>query len=64
MIMATVRRSIISFGYIVIILPRMKDGSEVLTQRDSNQDKLRQAAKDKVEVLKEELKKEQGTDDS
>ena len=36
MLMATVRRSIISFGYIIIILPRMKDGSEVLTQRDSN----------------------------
>lgn len=31
MVMATVRRSLISFGYIAILLPRMKDGSEVLT---------------------------------
>ena len=36
MVMSTIRRSILSFGYIVILIPHMKDGSEVLGQRDSN----------------------------
>ena len=35
--MATMRQSIISLGYVLILLPRMKDGSEVLDQRNINQ---------------------------
>jgi hypothetical protein len=31
MLMTAVRRSIISFVYVAILLPRMKDGAEVLT---------------------------------
>lgn len=38
MLLATVRQSIISLGYVIILLPRMKDGSEVLMQRDLAQD--------------------------
>lgn len=44
MVMATVRRSIVSFVYIVILLPRMTDGAEVLKQRDQHQGKKRQEA--------------------
>lgn len=55
MVMATIRRSLISFGYIVILLPRMKDGSEVLTQRDQNQAKLRHDAESKVKALRKEI---------
>ena len=34
MLLATVRQSIISLGYVIILLPSLKDGSEVLNQRD------------------------------
>lgn len=54
LMMTTVRRSIISFVYIVILLGRMKDGAEVLTQRDTNQNKLRQDAEDKLQLLKDD----------
>lgn len=37
LLMATMRQSIISLGYVLILLPRMKDGSEVLDQRNINQ---------------------------
>lgn len=55
MVMATVRRSLISFGYIAILLPRMKDGSEVLTQRDQNQAKLRYDAESKVKAIRQQI---------
>lgn len=54
LLMATVRRSIISFLYVIILLPRMKDGAEVLTQRDTNQGKQRQDLIDKLECLRDE----------
>jgi len=38
MMMATVRRSYFAFVYILIIIPRMKNGAEVLSQRELNQD--------------------------
>lgn len=47
LMIATVRRSIISFMYVIILLPRMKDGAEVLAQRDQNQGKLRHKALDR-----------------
>ena len=37
LLMATMRQSVISLGYVFILLPRMKDGSEVLDQRNMNQ---------------------------
>jgi len=36
LLMATMRQSLISLGYVLILLPRMKDGSEVLDQRNIN----------------------------
>lgn len=36
MMMTAVRRSILSFLYVMILLPRMRDGAEVLSQRDNN----------------------------
>lgn len=41
----------------MILIPRMKDGAEVLGQRDQNQGKLRQKAVDKVNALRRELTK-------
>jgi hypothetical protein len=35
--MATMRQSIISLGYVLILIPRIKDGAEVLDQRDISQ---------------------------
>jgi len=39
MLMATMRQSIIALGYVLILIPRIKDGAEVLNQRDIEQNK-------------------------
>jgi len=44
LLMATMRQSVISLGYVFILLPRMEDGSEVLNQRNINQN----SAQDKL----------------
>jgi len=36
MLMACMRQSLISFGYLLILIPRVKDGAEVLEQRNMN----------------------------
>jgi hypothetical protein len=45
MLMATMRQSIIAMGYVIILLPRVKNGSEVLDQRNMHQN----TSKDKKE---------------
>ena len=52
LMIATVRRSLISFIYVLILLPRMKDGAEVLNQRDFNQGRKRQTAQIRLLALR------------
>jgi hypothetical protein len=49
--MATMRQSLISLGYVFILLPRMKDGSEVLNQRNIHQNKSKDELQEKVDAL-------------
>ena len=46
LLMATMRQSFIAFGYVLILLPRIRDGAEVLKQRDfklvNDRDELKQ----------------------
>ena len=53
--MAVMRQSFVSLGYMFILLPRMKDGAEVLTQRQHQQETARKALEDAVATLKEQL---------
>jgi len=46
MMMATVRRSYFAFVYILIIIPRMKNGAEVLSQREFNHDQKKKDIND------------------
>ena len=56
LLMATMRQSLISLGYVFILLPRMKDGSEVLDQRDIHQNKSKDNLQDEVDQMQERLK--------
>ena len=58
--MATVRQSILSFGYVVILLPRIKDGAEVLNQRSIQQSRKKLELEQKI---KSALVKYQELDD-
>ena len=51
LLMATLRQSIMSLGYVMILIPRMKDGSEVLMQRDLHQDNQKNSCEDTIEEL-------------
>lgn len=51
------RQSLISIGYVLILLPRMKDGSEVLDQRDIHQNKSKDNLQEEVNEMQERLKK-------
>jgi hypothetical protein len=39
LLMATMRQSLISLGYVLILIPRIKDGAEVLNQRSHQHSK-------------------------
>ena len=49
LLMATMRQSIISLGYVLILLPRMKDGSEVLNQRNIHQNQSKDQLQEEVQ---------------
>jgi len=51
MLMATMRQSIISLGYVLILLPRMEDGSEVLDQRNINQNQTQNKLQEEVDEI-------------
>jgi len=57
LLMAAMRQSVFGILYVVILLPRMKDGAEVLKQRDIQQGKeledLQHQIDDEKEVLKQ-----------
>lgn len=62
MLMATMRQSLISLGYVLIIFPRMKDGSEVLSQRTINQSSSKDKLEEEIQELEDQLKAAQGED--
>jgi len=55
LLMATMRQSIISLGYVFILLPRVKDGGEVLDQRNIHQSKAKDDLEDEISNLKQEV---------
>mmetsp|Transcript_34734 Transcript_34734/g.53329 ORF Transcript_34734/g.53329 Transcript_34734/m.53329 type:complete len:261 (-) Transcript_34734:4378-5160(-) len=55
LLMATLRQSFLSLGYVLIVLPRMKDGSEVLIQRNIHQDQSKNELEVEIEELEEQL---------
>ena len=61
LLMATMRQSILSLGYVFILLLKMKDAAEVLNQRSIQQNKKTKEIRAKIEEIEEKLK---GTDDS
>jgi len=56
--MATVRQSVFSLGYIFILIFRMKDGAEVLKQRNFQEKKEINDLEDKMDELQEQLDQE------
>jgi hypothetical protein len=51
LLMATMRQSLIAIGYVLILLPRMKDGSEVLDQSIIHQEKSKNDLIEKSKAL-------------
>jgi parvulin-like peptidyl-prolyl isomerase len=55
LLMACMRQSIISLGYVLILLPRMKDGSEVLDQRNMNQNSAQNKLQEEIDEIASKL---------
>lgn len=55
MLMATMRQSILALGYVFILLPRMKEGSEVLNQRNIHQNTKKDKLEKQIEVIQDQL---------
>jgi hypothetical protein len=53
LLMATMRQSILSLGYVFILLPRMKDGAEVLNQRSIQLSKRKSELEQKIKSVQE-----------
>jgi hypothetical protein len=47
--MSVLRKSLVAIGYVIILLPRIKDGAEVLNQRSKSQAMRNQKIRDKIE---------------
>ena len=56
LLMATMRQSILSLGYVFILLPKIKDAAEVLNLRDIAQSKKTSDLKSKIIELEAEVK--------
>jgi hypothetical protein len=48
---AVMRKSFIAIGYVIILLPRIKDGAEVLNQRSKSQAMKNQKIREKMQFL-------------
>ena len=55
LLMATLRQSFFALGYVLIFIPRLKHGSEVLMQRNIHQDNKEQNLKDERKTNDEEM---------
>jgi len=56
LLMAAMRQSLFAIVYVLILLPRMKDGAEVLKQRDIQQGKDLEDIENEIDDLKDQLK--------
>ena len=56
LLMAAMRQSIFGIFYVVILLPKMKNGAEVLKQRDIQQGKELEELENEIPDLKDALK--------
>ena len=56
LLMAAMRQSIFGIFYVVILLPKMKNGAEVLKQRDIQQGKELEELENEIQDLKDALK--------
>lgn len=54
---AMIRQSMISVGYVLILLPRMKDGAEVLQQRNLNQSRKQKELENDIAEITEDKEK-------
>jgi len=54
--MAAMRQSLFAVVYVLILLPKMKDGSDVLKQRDIQQGKEIEDLDNEIEDIKDKLK--------
>ena len=57
LLMAVLRQSFVSLGYVLILLPRMKDGSEVLRQRLLHQGESKNLKEQEVKSLETKIEK-------
>lgn len=56
LLMAAMRQSLFAVVYVLILLPKMKDGSDVLKQRDIQQGKEIEDLDNEIEDIKDKLK--------
>ena len=61
MLSATMRQSVLSLGYVLILLPFVKDGADVLKQRNIHQNECRDKLESQVESMQRELREGAGT---
>jgi len=54
LVSAVIRQSILSMGYVIIIIMKLKDGAEVLEQRNINQNKKQEELEEDIENLRNE----------
>jgi hypothetical protein len=52
LVSAVIRQSILSMGYVAIIIMKLKDGAEVLEQRNINQNKKQEFLEEEIENLR------------
>lgn len=55
LLMATMRQSYLALLYAIILFPHLKDGADVLKQRDMQLQKLKNSVEEEEEALVEEL---------
>lgn len=55
LLMAAMRQSLFALVYVLILLPKMKDGADVLKQRDIQQGKDIEDLDNEIEDLKDKL---------
>jgi hypothetical protein len=53
--MAVLRQSLIAIGYVLILLPRVKDGSEVLNQSTQQQSQQSDRIDKAIKVLEKDI---------
>jgi len=63
LLMAAMRQSLFAIVYVLILLPRMKDGAEVLKQRDIQQGKDLEDIENDIDDIRDQLKQQRVLDE-